>query len=209
MMENQQNKQNNIGEESLTEKLQYACTYARTYTSMTDSINRCHENVQLNKQEVWKHWKWRLIICGASLYATLAAIFAGMDGEKLLAIPLIALIVFVWKYKGKKIKQCNNNIANDERFINVQQADLDDFANENGYLIEFIPQEYWNIGAIEYFYNAVSTGTANDLNQAIQQYNTYQQQQYAAQMQQTIYEQGIQMQQQIDNLRNTIFRQMD
>lgn len=192
-------------EDTLTNRLRYALNYANNYTSIVEEINEYNQEGEQLKQQVKKHWKWRLIICGVALYATAGAIFAGIGAEKAYAIPLIALIAFVWTYKGKKISKCCEDFEQLAENESEKEARLNEYAEKCGHLISFIPQEYWDKDAIQYFFNAVSTGTANDLNQAIQQYNSYVQQQHTVQMHQTIYEQGLQLQQEIANLRSTVF----
>lgn len=199
---------------SLLEQLEIILQYGKVYSSMTESINLYNNSNETLQGQKGKYWKWRLIICAVCLvflYMSFYGVFAESSEDIGLLIPSIIMaiiaiiaIIVVWKVTEKKIKYCENNININNEMMNTMMQKQDEYANEQGHCLDFIPQAYWNVYTIEYFYDAVKSGAATTLDQAIVQYNSYMQQQQTEQMQQTIYEQGIQMQQELRNIRDSV-----
>lgn len=197
---------------SLLEQLEIALQYGKVYSSMTESINLYNNGSETLQGEKWKYWKWRLIVCAVCLIFSLSCfsiIFEPEEASMIITGIIMGIIgiivgIVVWKITEKKIKYYENNININNEMMNTMMQKQDEYANEQGHCLDFIPQTYWNVYTIEYFYDAVKSGAATTLDQAIIQYNSYMQQQQTEQMQQAIYEQGIQMQRELRNIRNSV-----
>lgn len=199
---------------SLLEQLEIILQYGKVYSSMTENIVGYNNATETLQGQKGKYWKWRLIICAVCLvflYMSFNGVFVESSEDIGLLIPSIIMaiiaiiaIIVVWKVTEKKIKYYETNININNNMVNQILQERDEFAKEQGDCLDFIPQAYWNVYTIEYFYDAVKSGAATTLDQAIVQYNSYMQRQQTEQMQQTIYEQGIQMQRELRNIRDSV-----